>query len=110
MDPEDVEDSKLAPEVLSYIAQEVNRDRGLRKAIDRRLGNHISRAHRRARVEAAAEVTPRVEAAVAGQMEAVLEKALVQARRELADTLSGSGSGSGSGRSLEQLRRPGSGN
>ena len=107
VDPEDVEVSKLAPEVLNYIVKEANRDLGLRKAIDRRLGNQISRAYRRGRAEAAAEVIPRVEAEVAGQVEAIMEKALVQARREMADSMSGSGSGSG--RSLEQLRRPGSG-
>ena len=118
MDPEDVRESKLAPEVLRYILDQVNYDRGLRKAIDRRMGNQVSRAYRRARVEAKAEAeaefSPRVDAEVAEKLEVVREEALVQFRREMADSLSGSGSGSdsssgsGSGRSLKQLRRPGS--
>ena len=118
LDPEDVRESKLAPEVLRYILDQVNYDRGLRKAIDRRMGNQVSRAYRRARVEAKAEAeaefSPRVDAEVAEKLEVVREEALVQFRREMADSLSGSGSGSdsssgsGSGRSLKQLRRPGS--
>ena len=104
VDPEDVQASRLAPAVLKYIVQEANHDRGLRKAIDRRMGNQVSRAYRRVRAEAEAEVAPRVEAEVAKQVEALREEALVQVRREMADSMSGSGSG----RSLEQLRQPGS--
>ena len=69
LDPEDVKASRLAPPVLKFIVQEINHDRGLRKAVDRRMGNQISRAYRKARAEAAAEVTPRVDAEVAGQMD-----------------------------------------
>ena len=110
LDPEDVEASRLAPAVLNYILQQANHDPGLRKALDRRQGNQISRAYRKVRAQSEAEFAPRVEAGVeagvAEQLDAVREEALVQARREMAESLSGSGSGSG--RSLEQLRRPGS--
>ena len=104
-----VQESKLAPEVLDYILREGNRDPGLRRAIDRRMGNQVSRAYRNARTRAESEVAPRVEAEVSERLQAVKEKAreeaLVDARRELAESLSEPGEG----RSLTKLRRPGVG-
>ncbi len=105
LDPESVENSKLAPEVLEYILKEGNRDSGVRKAIDRRIGNQTSRAYRKARTTAESEVAPKVEAGVAEGLAAAREEALVQARRELAEAMSDSGPV----RSIGKLRRPGSG-
>lgn len=117
--PAAVPDSRLAPEVLEYIAKEGNRDPGLRQAMDKRLGNQVNRAWRQARAGAQSEADSRVEAEVAARLAAAREQAqaeaLVTARRELAESLAGSDTGSdaapgeGSSRRLDLLRRPGGG-
>ena len=107
--PDAVEASGLTPEALEYVYNEINRDPALRQTADKRLGNQITRAVRKARSELESEVAGRVEAEVSERVgvaeRAAREESLVQARRELASVLSDAGPE----RSLERLRRPDSG-
>ena len=47
LDPTDVVNSQFTPEFLRRVISEVNTDKALRTALDKRLGNHISRERRK---------------------------------------------------------------
>ena len=106
VNPDDAEASGLTIDALEYVYEEIDRDPALRAAADKRLGRHITRGMKRARVELESEIDARVESEVAEQVgaaeRAAGERSLVQARKEMAAVLSDAGPE----RSLDRLRRP----
>ena len=113
LDATDVANSDFAPEVLRAIMFSTNTDKGLRTALDKRLGNHISRERRKVwrdesikvRAEAQAEIQvefekveeerlqveeerSQIEASIVAAAEKVREEEKVKARADLGAKMS----------------------
>ena len=106
VNPDDAEASGLTIDALEYVYDKLHEDRALRGVVDKRMGSHITRGMKRARVELESEIDARVESEVAEQVgaaeQAAYERSVIQVRKEVAAVLSDAGPE----RSLDRLRRP----
>ncbi len=83
-----LEDSAFTSDALKQIVQRINTDSGLREAVDRRVGNHVSRERKKVRETETErirnEAEREMEERLAGEREKIRAEEAAKARAELA--------------------------